>query len=949
MGTTVTDRPVGHRDEELSPRVTQPVTTWWERYRDVLNRSISPTSLEVVEADSAFIVERCLPPAGSAAWGERRVRKGLVMGAVQSGKTASMIAVAAQAMDAGVDMVVVLSGTRTALWRQSFDRLKAQLDGGRSADRVWIPQQLGDKKDSGGVTHYNLKGPAVRRAVREARPIIAVAMKQTDHLAALSSEIHQAVLPCVERAARPFHLLVIDDEADDASITDARSEVPSDPKQVPRRIVDLWDGRPPSGATASPHLYATYMAYTATPQANLLQDDDNPLAPRDFVVSLRTAGPEGSLGRREPTYTEPAGIKGYYTGGDLFYERLPGLCVEIDAGAAMDGGDDTAAGTRHEGYEPADEYPALSGLKTELESGLKAFLVGCAVRYMREPDGVLSPAEALKTDFPTEEGVTAQTMGPSSMLVHPSAVMDDHFQTALEILGWASGRGVDAEQQLFTPGERRTLGVEGVWRSMDEDPDSWHEWLTSYQVTSRDLAVMTGSPQRAVPAAAEWPEVRDVILNDILPATLLAVINSDEMADDRPSFRPEGTNGGWRAPRDAVTIFVSGSVMARGLTLEGLLTTVFTRRSGTPSADTQMQMQRWFGYRGEFLDLCRVFLFREQRELFRRFHDADLALRKQILGLMEEDGPPDVPTVLQSFSYVATSKVSNVRTVPLAPRAHPFFPRVQDVGSESEFTDRLLRLFSAEDDLVVSGPSPNAVFSRHDLTLDDAAELLESMRFDEYVPGRRSPSATRWKGVERLLGARPHAMPLYRPPGEGGGDPTETACPYWTAAHLRLWSECLNAPTTGLYRKPDGARWNLLDVDELRSAAPTFRVGLRVVPGGGRLSVGPLADVPTDLRLGRRTVRDGRVSGGWGSQNPSDEGATGDKYLDLIVLGEDLPSRAEGGSPPRPSGAHGLLLFHLVHGADGPGVVLGASIPEGGPEQLAAQVRERHVITEDQA
>ena len=79
------------------------------------------------------------------------------------------------------------------------------------------------------------------------------------------------------------------------------------------------------------------------------------------------------------------------------------------------------------------------------------------------------------------------------------------------------------------------------------------------------------------------------------------------------------------------TIFISGNVMSRGLTLEGLTTTLFLRRSDSPYADTQMQMQRWFGYRGPYLELCRLFASREQLEYFANFHDADEALRQQVI------------------------------------------------------------------------------------------------------------------------------------------------------------------------------------------------------------------------------------------------------------------------------------------------------------------------------
>ena len=93
------------------------------------------------------------------------------------------------------------------------------------------------------------------------------------------------------------------------------------------------------------------------------------------------------------------------------------------------------------------------------------------------------------------------------------------------------------------------------------------------------------------------------------------MINSDERADDRPEFTVQHADDGWRAPRNLSTIFVSGNVMARGITLEGLSTTVFTRAANEPLADTQMQMQRWFGYRGSYIELCRVMVSPAQLRL----------------------------------------------------------------------------------------------------------------------------------------------------------------------------------------------------------------------------------------------------------------------------------------------------------------------------------------------
>ena len=149
------------------------------------------------------------------------------------------------------------------------------------------------------------------------------------------------------------------------------------------------------------------------------------------------------------------------------------------------------------------------------------------------------------------------------------------------------------------------------------------------------------------------------------------MINSDERSDERPVFEPVQVGDTWQASPNLSTIFVSGNVMSRGLTLEGLSTTLFTRSSDDPASDTQMQMQRWFGYRGKYIDVCRVLTSSTQLDLFKQYHETDLALRSQILGAMSEDEPAP-PTVLQGPGFKATGKIRNAGAQPLWPGAEPF-------------------------------------------------------------------------------------------------------------------------------------------------------------------------------------------------------------------------------------------------------------------------------------
>src|SRR5579859_4576236 len=101
------------------PEPEQQPSSWWGRYKANAARQLSPTALEVLEVDARHIVERALPTIDGAidanAWPEDGLRTGMVIGSVQSGKTASMLAVASLALDQGVDIVILLAGTRVGL------------------------------------------------------------------------------------------------------------------------------------------------------------------------------------------------------------------------------------------------------------------------------------------------------------------------------------------------------------------------------------------------------------------------------------------------------------------------------------------------------------------------------------------------------------------------------------------------------------------------------------------------------------------------------------------------------------------------------------------------------------------------------------------------------------------------------------------------------------------
>lgn len=898
------------------PKGADAEPTWWEAYATHLG-AISPTSREVIRSDAEFIVNRGVLGAGYPAaggWPDSRERSGLVMGAVQSGKTASMMAVAALALDRGVDAVIILAGTRTALWRQTYERTTEQLsfESNGAKRRLLVPRTIPPGAASSEIDLlYRIGAPtAVSRALAQHKPIVAIVMKNWAHL----QRIAAAMKDVYDHAAgrdKPFHVLVIDDEADDSSVTDANAEAAAptaEPKQVPRRIVDIWEKRSRPGETVNSNVFATYLAYTATPQANFLQDDQNPLAPRDFIASLRTAGAEGVVDVRESTYRVPEGINAWYTGGDVYYKTLGAvpLCVPTD-----DIRDDE-----------------------QIPDAVRAFLVASAVRLMRDP-GRLGPFTAGSAAFDSPDDARRNSPRVASMLVHPSSGMDDHFRVAQELLSWSADVDVDADD-VDTQIDRQ-LGVAGIAKDMATRPDRWLRWLDMYADAAEIVAKLPDGGKRPVPSAHEWQSVQKLIIDEIVPATYVRVINSHEDADDRPQYTPaEQEDGTWRAAHNLSTIFISGNVMSRGLTLEGLTTTLFTRRSGIPFADTQMQMQRWFGYRGAYIELCRVFMPKDVLDNFISYHEDDEALRRDVLARMEStEKLPDI-SVLQGRSYLATGKIGNLRGQPLFPGPKPFVTHMNPPGEDDTNLSLVASVFAGESLTVGIGQRPRGLLLAEPLDPLAAADLLDRIRYTDHTPGRDGPEGERWGSVENIaqVGADPVA-PMYRAPSGSGSLSLGERSPYWLAAYLRFWHACLirRVPSVITTDEPP-TRWDLVDLATMATQQPRFHIGLRF-GDGSVLTDGPLSTLPGPVRpMGRKVVHN-ELQATWGSRGRGPGGEIqGDDLFDYTAHHQKPRTTPAGERLP---GEDGLILFHPIERSPGSvTMAMGMSIPLGGPNQIRA-------------
>lgn len=901
--------------------------SWWARYQSSL-ADFTEVAHTVLELDCRYVVDRGVFGAGEPGhpdWPESRVRRGLVMGSVQSGKTASMLGSIAMSLDRGVDIVVVLAGTRLSLWQQTLERLEVQLDGGENTGakqrrRLLLPRTppaVGIALDE----RYRLAPPRVERALERRQPIIVVALKHSGHLQALSQSFGRVLLPEIRKLSRPVHMLIVDDEADDGSVLDANIEASMDPvhgnvKQIPRAIVDLWA---PPGFSSPSNLFSTYVAYTATPQANFLQEDHNPLSPRDFLVSLRTPFDRGEVGVRSSSYVEPKGIRRYYTGGEAFYRR--GSVAGLTA-------------------------PTTGAIDKDLGDAIRAYLVAGAIRLHRDSDR-LGPMSARHASFQSHASARAQCPTPHSMLIHPSSLVLDQFTTAEDVLIWA-GASSRAEARACLASDAFLPGT--LISRLLEEEHLWSEWLVRYEASAQ--AIQDEFSTVSWPAFPDWSTTKDLLISEVIPATRLAVVNSDPEADDRPEYDPrQQDDGSWSSPRDMFTIFVSGNVMARGLTLEGLSTTLFLRTSETPRADTQMQMQRWFGYRGSYLDLCRVFAPQHQLDFFASYHDVDEALRNVIAESMDQSGSAPSPVVLQGHGFLATGKIANLGTKPLHPGRKPFIPLINLPDLPDPNADVVAELFSQRDSAeVVVGGIPRGRILTDPLSILDAADLLDRLTYTGYAPGSDTQLGELWSQVETRIAAvqpLPESYRLYRPPSPPPWtvpSPSRNDCPYGIPAYLRLWSAASSRHVRGLF--VTGQRhelWARADLKTKQAQLPKFWVGIRFGASNARPAGAPFDAVGFTIPATAKANANGEMKGTWGSNDPGANSTSfrGDEYFDYYHRAEPLPVTAAGDAPWRPEGTDGQILFYVNQreGDANPCIAVGVCIPAGGPDQFAAFTR----------
>jgi Z1 domain/TOBE domain len=253
---------------------------YWPAYRDRLRATgWTDAMLEALDRTTTRVVSQLEAP------GNPEIdTKGLVIGRVQSGKTANFTGVIAKAADCNYRFFIILSGTTKMLRLQTQKRIERDLTNNTPGKWVWLTRR-DISGDFGDNPPGNINVTLGNRSVRT----IAVVKKNSAVLRRLIDWIAGGT----DILKRDCPVIVVDDEADQASIPTGRSLSLDDLNTINRRIVEL--------ISVTPKI--AYVGYTATPFANVLIDPnyEKNLYPRSFIYSLPTPpdyfGPERIFGR----------------------------------------------------------------------------------------------------------------------------------------------------------------------------------------------------------------------------------------------------------------------------------------------------------------------------------------------------------------------------------------------------------------------------------------------------------------------------------------------------------------------------------------------------------------------------------------------------------------------------------------------------------------------------
>jgi len=559
---------------------------FFKRYKDFLrNNDFAEDSIDRIESNSEKILSYCANPFNSTDIKARK-KKGLVVGDVQSGKTANYLALINMASDYGYSVIVVLAGMTESLRKQTQGRIDEGYIGALSntigSEEI---KYIGVGAQERTKNHYAIPltnldydfSTKVKTSINSTRgdynkPQILVVKKNKKTL----ENVRDWIKPG-QNNIQGNSILIIDDEADNASVNTKKKD---DPSIINGLIRDIFNN----------FTIASYVGYTATPYANIFINPDDEqknldLFPSDFIIQLNSP-------------TNYFGGSKVFEGGEnkVKYKYL--RIIDEQEGNFLD-----------VYHKKDDKY---NGLSESLKESIRVFLLNNVLRTLKGGK---------------------QVKKHRTMMINISRFNDMQKNIKYHVEEYVEKLKNIIEQTCY-------MNVEKFVRNQ--------EMKALYDLYNSDEYYVEFKNKHS------WSKIQELLFDEVSKFNVV-IINNRVKNEDRFNYEDYEETG-------ARVITIGGFVLSRGLTLEGLMVSYFSR-SGS-AYDTMLQMCRWFGYRPGYEDLCRIYMSKISLLNFNTVIDATEDLKSQFREMSAQGKTPknfglmvkESPDILETTSMITKTR-----------------------------------------------------------------------------------------------------------------------------------------------------------------------------------------------------------------------------------------------------------------------------------------------------
>lgn len=570
---------------------------FWERYRTYLlqQQNLPKPVVDALDEVTDETLGNLTAPKTAGSWD----RRGMVVGHVQAGKTTNYAGLICKAADAGYKVIIVLTGFHNNLRTQTQIRLEEAFVGyditASEDEGARAPVGVGHVSSDPAlrvdtITNRSEKGDFNRSVANNfgmnpgGRPLVFVIKKNASvlkNLVKYLESVHNNKDKDGNYFISDIPLLLIDDEADQGSVDTKKMDFDiggdPDPDHDPTTLNRLIR------KILFIFTQSAYVGYTATPFANIFIHNEastdkygEDLFPRSFITVMPTPS----------NYIGPDTVFGLIDDdGESRQAGLPIIRTINDYAVTDELNERTGWMPPKHDKSHVPLYKGNNETTPSLRQGVISFVIGCAVRIIR-----------------------GQEKKHNSMLIHVTRFIDVQERVYEQVNNLL--RDI---QQILSYGEEGSK--DKLLLEMKE------LWLSDFVPTNLELN------DKQCPAHS-WAEVSEKILSSAQSITVRRINGTAGDVLDYDKHKNTGLN----------VIAIGGDKLSRGLTLEGLTVSYFTRP--TRMYDTLMQMGRWFGYRDGFIDVCRLYAPETLVEWFEHITDASDQLRREFILMCEMGETP---------------------------------------------------------------------------------------------------------------------------------------------------------------------------------------------------------------------------------------------------------------------------------------------------------------------